>query len=134
MLRMMTLSLLALSAACAAQARTEAAPAPAPAPAARIEAQAPAAAACDIRETRTSQGLRLEAVVHARTALRADYGFSVEAKGSGGTSNVTQGGPFEAAAGVSTTVGAVDISRGRYRATLTVRDADGEICRLERRS
>lgn len=132
MLRMMTLSLLALSAACAAQARTEAAPAPAPA--ARIEAQAPAAAACDIRETRTSQGLRLEAVVHARTALRADYGFSVEAKGSGGTSNVTQGGPFEAAAGVSTTVGAVDISRGRYRATLTVRDADGEICRLERRS
>jgi len=132
MLRMMTLSLLALSAACAAQARTEAAPAPAPA--ARIEAQAPASAACDIRETRTSQGLRLEAVVHARTALRAEYGFSVEAKGSGGTSNVTQGGPFEAAAGVSTTVGAVDISRGRYRATLTVRDADGEICRLERRS
>ena len=143
MMRLMTLSALALVTACAAQARTEA-PTESPpsatplvvAEAARIapKASVASAVACDILATRTAHGLRLEAIAHADRSVHGAYDFVITAQGSGGSSDVTQGGPFDLAAGRSATVGVAEISRGRYRAVLTLSDADGELCRLERRS
>lgn len=143
MKRLMTVVALALVTACAAQARTEAHK-DAPTPAASVvvadamhaapEASAPSSVSCDIRATRTAHGVRLEAVAHADRGAGGEYNFVITAQGSGGSSDVTQSGPFDLVAGKSATVGSAEISRGRYRAVLTLSDADGELCRLERRS
>jgi hypothetical protein len=90
--------------------------------------------ACEIRETRTENGVLLEAVAHADYGLRAEYDFVITAQSAGGSSDVTQGGQVDLAAGDSATVGTAEISQRRYRAVLTLNDADGELCRLERRS
>ncbi|MEQ9505099.1 MAG: curli-like amyloid fiber formation chaperone CsgH [Hyphomonas sp.] len=90
--------------------------------------------ACEIRETRTANGLRLEAVAHADYGLRADYTFKISAHSTDGSSDVTQGGPVDLVAGESAVIGGAEISRGRYRALLTLTDAAGELCRLERRA
>ena len=143
MKRLMTVAALALVTACAAQARTEARtelpPSAAPVVVAEAARAAPEASplpavACDIRVTRTAHGLRLEAIAHADRSVHGSYDFVITAQGSGGSSDVTQGGPFDLAAGRSATVGVAEISHRRYRAVLTLSDADGEICRLERRS
>jgi len=143
MMRLTIGAVLVLVAACAAPARTEA-PAEPPSlttsifvPDGSRASTAPrvrSAVACDIRATRTARGLRLEAIAHAERAVRGLYDFVITAQGSGGSSDVTQGGPFDLTAGRSATVGAAEISRGRYRAVLTLGDADGEFCRSERRS
>ncbi len=90
--------------------------------------------ACEIRETRTANGFQLQAIAHADYDLRADYDFVITAYSAGGSSDVTQGGPVDLAAGQSATLGAAEIPPGRYSATLTLTDADGELCRRIRRS
>lgn len=91
-------------------------------------------AACKIRETRTANGLRLEAIAQSDHVLQADYEFSISSKAAGGSSDVTQGGGVDLAAGRSATLGVAEIPRGRYRAEFTLYGPDGELCRLERRS
>ena len=95
---------------------------------------APSAGACEIRETRTPDGIRLEAVAHADRAIQGGYDFAITAQGSGGASDITQAGQVDLSAGRSATVGAAEISNGRYRAVLTLTDAHGELCRRERQS
>ena len=124
---------LALVTACAA-------PAPAPSYAllppdeARPEAAPAAGADCWIRETRTANGLRLEAIVRADYAVRGSYDFNVTSQGPGGSSDVTQSGEVDLADGESATVGSAEFSGGRYRAVLTLRDAGGEHCSAEQLS
>jgi hypothetical protein len=99
------------------------------------EAGAPAPLAeCRIRETRTANGLLLEAVVEADHAVYGEYEFTVTAKGSGGSSDVSQGGAVDLVPGKRATVGSAEFSGGRYRALLTLRDADGALCAAERLS
>ncbi len=114
-----------------------AAPAPAPTYAllppdeARPEAAPAASADCWIRETKTVNGVRLEAVVRAHSAVYGSYDFNVTAQGPGGSSDVTQGGEVDLADGEGATVGSAEFSGGRYRAVLTLRDAGGELCSAE---
>ena len=124
---------LALVTACAAPA---AAPTYAllPPDEARPEAAPAAGADCWIRETRTANGLRLEAIVQADYAVRGSYDFTVTSQGPGGSSDVTQGGEVDLADGESATVGSAEFSGGRYRAVLTLRDAGGELCSAEQLS
>lgn len=148
MKRLMTVLALAFTAACAAQAHTdehkEEAPPAAPAVVAGAahastvasSATVPSAAAatCDIRATRTARGVRMEAIAHAVEAMRGEYQFVITAQGPGGSSDVTQGGPFALEAGRSATIGSAEISSLRYRAVLALRDAGGDLCRIERRA
>ena len=143
MMRLMTVAALALVTACAAQAltdaRTDLPPPAAPVVVAEGARAAPEAfirspVACDIRATRTANGVRLEAIARADRAMRGAYNFVITARGSGGSSDVTQGGPIDLTAGRSVTVGVAEISSSRFHAVLTLSDANGELCRLERRS
>ena len=117
-----------------------AAPVPAPAYAllppeeARPEAALAVSAVCWIRETKTANGLRLEAVVQAHAAVYGTYSFSVTAQGPGGGTDVAQGGEVDLTDGQSATVGSAEFSGGRYRALLTLRDAGGELCSAEKLS
>jgi hypothetical protein len=117
-----------------------AAPVPAPTYAllppdeARPEAAPAASAVCWIRETKTANGMRLEAVVRAYSAVYGSYDFSVTSQGPGGGTDVTQGGEVVLTDGKSTTVGSAEFSGGRYRALLTLRDAGSELCSAEQLS
>ncbi|MBA3069296.1 MAG: hypothetical protein FP825_12570 [Hyphomonas sp.] len=128
MMKRLTLAALGLVAACAAQPRNDVY-------AELLPATAPGfadIAACDIRETPTPQGVRIEAVAQAGEAVHGDYEFVISARGAGGASDVTQAGPLDLAAGEAATVGSAELPQGHYRATLTLRDAAGELCHLER--
>jgi len=143
MKNLMTVAALGLVTACAAQAPTGA-QTETLLPAARVPAAEPLQASpgapetlgatCDIRETRTAGGLRLEAIVQADQAVRGEYDFVITALSRGGSSDVTQGGAVNLAAGQGAVVGAAEIPAGSYRAALTLGDAGGELCRVEHRS
>lgn len=134
---------LALVTACAAQTRTDV-PTLAQVTAAPVvlgeatrgapETFGPPAAYCDIRETRTPRGLRLEAIAEADQSVDGVYDFVITAKGSGGSSDISQGGPVALNAGERAVVGVAEIPAGRYSAVLTLSDADGELCRVEQQS
>lgn len=89
-------------------------------------------AACEIRETETANGVRLEAAAQSDRAWRGTYDFVVTAQTSGGSSDISQGGQIELAARQQAIVGSAVIPRGRYRAVLTLRDGSGELCRSKR--
>ena len=126
----------------AALALVTACAAPAPAPTyvllspdeARPEAAPAASADCWIRETKTVNGVRLEAVVRADSTAYGSYDFNVTSQGPGGSSDVTQGGEVDLPDGESATVGSAEFSGRRYRAVLTLRDAGGELCSIEQLS
>ncbi len=101
---------------------------------ARPEAKPAASADCWIRETKTANGVRLEAVVRAKDAVYGSYDFSVTSHGPGGGTGVTQGGEVDFPHGKSATVGSAELSAERYRAILTLRDASGELCSAEQLS
>jgi hypothetical protein len=128
MMKRLTFAAFGLVAACAAQTRNDVY-------AELLPATGPGfadIAACDIREIQTPQGVQLEAVVEAGEAVRGTYEFVISARGAGGVSDVTQGGPLDLAPGEIATVGSAGLPHGRYRATLTLSDAAGELCHLER--
>lgn len=127
MLKPMTLGALALVVACAGQSY------------AGVNTAAPAylangPVACKIRETRTPQGVRLEAEIRADRSVYGDYDFVVTSYNKGGSSDISQGGAVDLASGERATVGSAEIPRGRYRAILTLSDARGPLCDIERRS
>jgi hypothetical protein len=114
-----------------------AAPAPAsthellPPDEAHPEAAPAASADCWIRETKTANGVRLEAVVRANDAVYGSYDFSMTSYGPGGETDLTQGGEVDLTHGKSATVGSAEFSGGHYRAFLTLRDAGDELCSAE---
>ena len=57
-------------------------------------ASPPAPEACEIRAIETPAGLRFESVVYGAPGETGSYPMSVERSGSGGTSEVQQGGDF----------------------------------------
>lgn len=148
-------SLLAVAAiaalsACSAAARTEADAANTPSPviAATIapEPVAPASASvvptrhasyddavtCEVRSRRTANGLLIQARAFADRDISGEYDLVITKSGSAGSSDISQSGALDVAAGSSALLGENEISveRGaRVRATLTLRDDSGQLCR-----
>jgi hypothetical protein len=91
-----------------------------------------APASCEIIVDRTSHGVRITPVVHADRAMSGGYALVVTKTGASGSSDINQGGPFDAARGERVKLGASEFSleRGaRFRAVLTITENGREICR-----
>ena len=94
-------------------------------------AHAASAATCDVRARRTDNGLLIQGRAFADTDIQGVYELSIITSGVN-RSEISQAGEVSVAAGRQATFGESEISfdRGsRLRATLTLRDADGLICR-----
>ena len=111
-----------------------------PAPAPRVIAPEPVAPpavvradfTCDIDVVRTANGIRITPVVRADRTLDGEYSLVITRTGAAGSSDINQGGPFDAARGERVKLGASEISFERgdtYRAVLKVRANGREICR-----
>jgi hypothetical protein len=87
---------------------------------------------CDIDIDRTSNGIRVTPIVRADKSLAGEYSLVITKSGASGSSDINQGGPFDAARGERVRLSASEISmeRGaRFRAVLRVRAGGREICR-----
>lgn len=124
------IAIAALSAlmACAATASPQASPA--------VETDA-ANISCEVRLTPLRRGLRIEAMVRSVDAVTGEYSLVISKHGPSGTSDVSQGGSFEAPENAELALSAAEfgVARGdHYRARLVLRDESGVLCRDERRS
>ena len=141
--RIAVLTVLAVVTACSASAGPYATPYVArvtesPAPSAEVAATVPAraGATCDIRTTRTTRGVRIDAVAHTQRAFTGTYELLVRRSGGANASDIVQQGPVDLAPGGDVTLASSEIGaahRGRTDITLTLRDANGVVCHLERR-
>lgn len=149
-------SLLAMAAiaaltACSAAARTEAdgadavSPAPIMAEATAPETATPQSArleparhvsheaiTCEVRSRRTENGLLIQARAFADRDISGEYDLVITKSGPAGSSDISQSGALDLSAGASALLGENEISveRGaRVRATLTLRDEHGQLCR-----
>lgn len=119
-----------LTACAAAAAHSQASPG-------ALEAEHTGDVSCDLRFTPTRHTLRIEAFVRSASALAGEYDLVISKSGPSGTSDISQGGPFQTAEGADLALGASEfgIERGdRYRAQLVLRGENGVLCRAERRS
>lgn len=125
----------ALELAGAPTALPAAAPAPVASYAAPAHAQpaasAPSRISCDIDVHRTRNGLRLEATAYGAERANdvVEYEFLVRKMDAAGSSDIVQAGEVS-----EPVLGEVELSleRGaRYRAELTLRDSEGEVCATE---
>ena len=94
-------------------------------------AQVASTATCDVRAQRTGNGLLIQGRAFADTPIQGVYELSIVTSGAN-QSEISQAGDVSLAAGHQATFGESEISfeRGsRLRATLTLRDTDGLICR-----
>jgi glucose/arabinose dehydrogenase len=150
-------SLLAMAAiaalsACSAAARTEAQTGEAAAPPVVVaetvapQTVAPAAPArsksahrvasdavsCEVRSRRTANGVLIQARAFADRDVSGEYDLVITKSGAAGSSDISQSGALDLAAGASALLGENEISveRGaRVRAVLTLRDETGQLCR-----
>lgn len=123
--------LLGATVACAAANEMAAEPAPTHYV---MAAAAPFEPACDIEVTRIDGGVRLEAFAPEFRASPEplEYRFTVTKRDRAGSSDIVQGGEV-----VEPLLSSVDLSLDRgagYRARLTLRDGDGQVCATEVRS
>ncbi|MGJ3261860.1 MAG: curli-like amyloid fiber formation chaperone CsgH [Salinarimonas sp.] len=87
--------------------------------------EAHAGLTCEIRTSRSGGLLLLEPTVSSDTAMRGHYGFVVEGRGSGGRSDIEQGGAFAVSAGEPARLGSVALSpSAAFEARLEI-EADG---------
>ena len=87
---------------------------------------------CDISVVKTSYGVRITPVVRSDRSLSGEYSMVITKNGGGGSSDISQGGPFDAARGVSQELGSSEISMERgasFRAVVKVRAGGREVCR-----
>ena len=87
---------------------------------------------CDIEVKRTSHGIRITPVVQTDRAMAGEYSLVITKSGASGSSDINQGGPFDAARNEEIALSASEFSleRGdRFRAVLKVRSGGREICR-----
>lgn len=116
------------SAGCtAAEARTKAKP-----KAAVVRVAPVPPVACSIVTTRTAYGTRLDAVVTSQQPLEGSYDLMISKSGSGGTSQISQGGAFAAEAKTPLTLASSEIGAdrsARLQATLVIHDKPGAVCR-----
>ena len=84
---------------------------------------------CEIKAASNDGMLALQGVVHAGMALAGSYQMRVSGQGPGGSSNLNQGGQFNAAAGEAVTLGQVmvDNSGGTYDVTLSIDSPEGKV-------
>lgn len=82
---------------------------------------------CDIRATQQAGMVTLEAYARAGSPAAGTYTFRIEKSGGGGSSLVSQGGDFNAAAGGSQLLSSVtlDAAGTRYKAVLDLK-VDGK--------
>lgn len=93
--------------------------------------QAPDAVQCAVLLTRTSGALAIEAVASANYDFAGEYDLVVTKRGRSGSSDISQGGEIDAAAGEDVTLASSEFNfeRGdRYSARLVLRDRDGVVC------
>lgn len=134
---------LALVSACSANALpgTDAiAPAPVEiahaAPSRDVPVMHAAAMRCAVTTAPVPRGLRVDAVAYAGAAFDGDFDVRIRTAGPHGESDVVQNGPVRLARGETATLGTTEVSAGRRaqtRVTFTLRDADGEVCRVDRK-
>lgn len=87
---------------------------------------------CDIEVSRTSRGIRVTPVVHANRSLSGDFTLVVTKDGAGGSSDISQGGEFDARRGERVELSSSELSMERgakFRAVLKVRAGGNEVCR-----
>jgi hypothetical protein len=84
---------------------------------------------CEIKAASNGGMLALQGVVHAGIALSGSYQMRVSGQGPGGSSNLNQGGQFNAGAGEAVTLGQmmVDNSGGTYDVRLSIDTNAGRI-------
>lgn len=84
---------------------------------------------CEIRAEPNGRGVVLEGLVFADVPLSGSYRFRVSQNGAGGSSQINQGGEFDAAPGAPESVGTVSLGSGpgSFTATLTVSWAGGSV-------
>jgi hypothetical protein len=90
------------------------------------------AVTCEVRSRRTANGLLIQARAFADRDISGVYALIITKSGSAGSSDISQSGALDLAAGSSALLGENEISveRGaRVRATLTLRDDSGQLCR-----
>jgi hypothetical protein len=77
---------------------------------------------CEIRAEPNGEGVVLEGLVFADAPLTGTYSFRISQRGPGGSSQINQGGEFEATAGEPESLGTVSVGSGpnSFTATLTV--------------
>lgn len=91
-----------------------------------------AAITCDVRSRRTDNGVVIQARAFADRDVDGEYDLRIIKSGSGGSAEISQGGPLILEAGMAATLGENEISieRGSHvRAVLTLSDDTGELCR-----
>jgi hypothetical protein len=89
-------------------------------------------ATCEILVVRTSNGVRITPVVRAHGSTHGEYSLVVTKTGASGSSDISQGGPFDAVRGERVKLSASEFSleRGaRFRAVLTITEDGRQICR-----
>lgn len=87
---------------------------------------------CDIDVDRTSNGIRVTPIIRADTSMSGEYSLVITKDGAAGSSDISQGGPFDAARGERVRLSASEFSMERgatFRAVLKVRSGGREICR-----
>lgn len=101
----------------------------APPPMTRVQS---ARLSCVIDVDRTPRGIRITPIVKSGRSLSGEYSLVITKDGAGGSSDISQGGPFDAARGERLELASSEISLerdARYRAVLKVRADGREICR-----
>lgn len=68
--------------------------------------------ACGISTTTDRGMMAIEGVVQTQEAMSGDYRFALKSSGSGGSSNINQGGQFTATPGSPVSLGRVMINAG----------------------
>lgn len=87
---------------------------------------------CDIAVTRTSNGVVITPVVRSDHTVSGNYSLVITKSGKAGSSDISQGGPFDAPRNVKQKLGSSEISLERgasFRAVLKVRSGGHEVCR-----
>lgn len=80
---------------------------------------------CEIEARQQNGMIAMRGVVHSQTPISGSYEFKVQSAGRGGTSNISQGGRFNAGPDEPATLGQVQLGGApAYDATLDVK-ADG---------
>jgi len=90
------------------------------------------AVTCEVRSRRTANGLLIQARAFADRDISGAYDLVITKSGAAGSSDISQSGALDLSAGSSALLGENEISveRGaRVRATLTLRDDSGQLCR-----
>jgi hypothetical protein len=87
---------------------------------------------CDIDVRLTSHGIRVTPVVHAVRSISGEYSLVITKSGAAGSSDINQGGPFDAARGQTVELGTSEFTMERgakFRAVLKVRAGGEVVCR-----